>query len=235
MLIWTISNKCFSRFSDNSSCYIITYASITSMQVKNEINLNCTFKIWFTVHMSISFPKLCLYCFPCHSPIEIFHILNNDCPFMSTFFLDKYGIPFLISRTSSYLACIKIKLNRGREDDLRENTITRKKEDKSTYSDWMESCSREDVGDATGRWWSDSTDVLVLEEADQLPEEECVASSLVPALEEGHDIISQSFFFFWLLQWFNQPREIFWVKGIHFKNICKSTGFPREGIKRFFF
>lgn len=41
-----------------------------------------------------------------------------------------------------------------------------------SYSEGIESCSYEDVGDASGRWWSDSTEVLVLEDADQLPEEE---------------------------------------------------------------
>lgn len=61
----------------------------------------------------------------------------------------------------------------------------------------MESCSREEVGDATGRWWSDSTEVLVLEEADQLPEEEWVPSSLVPALKEGHAAIIKSNLFHW--------------------------------------
>lgn len=41
-----------------------------------------------------------------------------------------------------------------------------------SYSEGIESCSYEDVGDASGRCWSDSTEVRVLEDADQLPEEE---------------------------------------------------------------
>lgn len=58
----------------------------------------------------------------------------------------------------------------------RENNIN------SAYSEGIESCSSDEVGDALERCWSDSTDVRVLEDADQLPEEEWVPSSLVPSL-----------------------------------------------------
>lgn len=53
-----------------------------------------------------------------------------------------------------------------------------------SYSEGIESCSYDDVGEASGRCWSDSTEVRVLEEADQLPEEERVHSSFVPSLLE---------------------------------------------------
>lgn len=74
----------------------------------------------------------------------------------------------------------------------------------------------------------------MLEEADQLPEEECVASSLVPALEEGHDIISQSFFFFGFCSDLINQERFFELKAFILKTYASQQAFQEKASRGFF-